>query len=87
VTYLAIDSLLVRSGYPHPTHHHRAISPLTPLSQTLLSAKRRKGVSFAELEPLLHRDEVWIASFLYGQATASPVEALPGSGAPNRSID
>jgi cyanate lyase len=51
------------------------MSPLTPLSQTLLSAKRRKGVSFAELESLLHRDEVWIASLLYGQATASPEEA------------
>ncbi len=51
------------------------MSPLTPLSQTLLSAKRRKGVSFAELESLLQRDEVWIASLLYGQATASPEEA------------
>jgi cyanate lyase len=51
------------------------MSPLTPLSQTLLSAKRRKGVSFAELETLLQRDEVWIASLLYGQATASAEEA------------
>lgn len=60
---------------PDSAHLHRAMSPLTPLSQTLLSAKRRKGVSFAELETLLQRDEVWIASLLYGQATASPEEA------------
>jgi cyanate lyase len=51
------------------------MSPLTPLSLTLLAAKRSKGISFAELETLLQRDEVWIASLLYGQATASPEEA------------
>jgi len=51
------------------------MSPLTPLSHTLLAAKRSKGISFAELETLLQRDEVWIASLLYGQATASPEEA------------
>jgi cyanate lyase len=51
------------------------MSPLTPLSHTLLSAKRQKGISFAELESILNRDEVWIASLLYGQATASPDEA------------
>jgi len=51
------------------------MSPHTPLSQTLLAAKRSKGISFAELETLLQRDEVWIASLLYGQATASPEEA------------
>ncbi|MDM7937809.1 MAG: cyanase [Cyanobium sp. CZS 48M] len=51
------------------------MSTLTPLSHTLLNAKRKKGISFAELETLLNRDEVWIASLLYGQATASPEEA------------
>ena len=51
------------------------MSPLTPLSHTLLSAKRSKGISFADLETLLQRDEVWIASLLHGQATASPEEA------------
>jgi cyanate lyase len=51
------------------------MSPLTPLSHTLLAAKRSKGISFGELETLLQRDEVWIASLLYGQATASPEEA------------
>jgi cyanate lyase len=51
------------------------MSSLTSLSHTLLAAKRSKGISFAELETLLQRDEVWIASLLYGQATASPEEA------------
>ena len=51
------------------------MSPLTPLSHTLLAAKRSKGISFADLETLLQRDEVWIASLLYGKATASPEEA------------
>lgn len=48
---------------------------LSSLSTTLLAAKRSKGVSFAELEALLGRDEVWIASLLYGQSTASAEEA------------
>jgi cyanate lyase len=51
------------------------MSSLTSLSHTLLAAKRSKGISFAELETLLQRDEVWIASLLYGQATASLEEA------------
>ena len=45
------------------------------LSTTLLQAKRSKGISFAELETLLGRDEVWIASLLHGQSTASAEEA------------
>lgn len=48
---------------------------LSSLSCTLLQAKRAVGISFAELETLLGRDEVWIASLLYGQATASSDEA------------
>lgn len=48
---------------------------LSSLSTTLLAAKRSKGISFAELEALLGRDEVWIASLLYGQSTASAEEA------------
>ncbi|MFM7676541.1 MAG: cyanase [Synechococcus sp.] len=44
-------------------------------STTLLHAKRSKGISFAELETLLGRDEVWIASLFYGQSTASSEEA------------
>jgi cyanate lyase len=48
---------------------------LSPLSQALLAAKRAKGISFADLEGLLGRDEVWIASLFYGQSTASAEEA------------
>lgn len=48
---------------------------LSPLSTTLLAAKRSKGISFSQLEPLLGRDEVWIASLFYGQSTASAEEA------------
>jgi cyanate lyase len=48
---------------------------LSSLSTTLLCAKRSKGMSFADLESLLGRDEVWIASLFYGQSTASAEEA------------
>ena len=48
---------------------------LSPLSITLLSSKRSKGITFADLENLLGRDEVWIASLFYGQSTASADEA------------
>ena len=48
---------------------------LTSLTTTLLSAKRIKGMSFTDLESLLGRDEVWIASLFYGQSTASAEEA------------
>ncbi|MFM7642484.1 MAG: cyanase [Cyanobium sp.] len=49
-----------------------ALSPLTP---TLLAAKQRLGVSFAELGARLGADEVWVAALLYGQATASAEQA------------
>jgi len=45
------------------------------LTQMLLEAKRDKGLSFADLEKLLGRDEVWIAALFYQQASASPEEA------------
>jgi len=41
----------------------------------LMAAKRAKGLSFADLEREMGRDEVWIASLFYGQSTASPEEA------------
>ena len=44
-------------------------------ASVLLAAKRRVGLSFAELGALLGQDEVWVASLLYGQATASPEQA------------
>jgi cyanate lyase len=40
-----------------------------------MAAKKAKGITFAQLEQSLGRDEVWIASLFHGQATASPEEA------------
>ncbi len=47
-------------------------------STALLEAKRRSGLSFAELGARLGQDEVWVASLLYGQAStaADQAEAL-----------
>jgi cyanate lyase len=45
------------------------------LTTTLLAAKQAKGLSFADLESVLGRDEVWIAALFYGQASASQDEA------------
>jgi len=43
--------------------------------EKLLGAKKKKGLSYADLEKAVGRDEVWIAALLYGQAQASPEEA------------
>ena len=48
---------------------------LPPHSAILLAAKRRVGLSFADLGQRLGQDEVWVAGLLYGQATASPEQA------------
>jgi cyanate lyase len=45
------------------------------ITETLLAAKKSKGLQFSDLEKLLGRDEVWIAALFYGQASASPDEA------------
>ncbi|MFN6471643.1 MAG: cyanase [Nostoc sp. SerVER01] len=45
------------------------------ITQKLLAAKQEKGLSFADLEKILGRDEVWIAALIYRQASASPEEA------------
>ena len=50
------------------------MAPSSPTS-ALLSAKRAAGLSFADLGARLGQDEVWVASLLYGQATASPEQA------------
>ena len=49
-----------------------AISEITSI---LLKAKKEKGVSFADLEAAVGCDEVWIASVIYRQASASKEEA------------
>jgi cyanate lyase len=51
------------------------MSELSETTLKLLAAKKAKGISFADLEMLLERDEVWIAALLYGQASASITEA------------
>jgi cyanate lyase len=48
---------------------------LSELTLALLEAKRDKGLSFADLEPILNHDEVWIAALFYGQASATETEA------------
>jgi cyanate lyase len=48
---------------------------LPPHITTLLDAKRHIGLSFTDLGDCLGPDEVWTASLLYGQATASADQA------------
>jgi len=48
---------------------------LPPHCAILLAAKRSSDLSFADLGQRLGQDEVWVASLLYGQATASPEQA------------
>lgn len=45
------------------------------ISQKLLALKKDLGLSFADLEKILGRDEVWIAAVIYRQASATPEEA------------
>ncbi|MCL1464036.1 cyanase [Argonema galeatum A003/A1] len=45
------------------------------ITKQLLNAKKERKVSFADLEKLLGRDEVWIAAVIYRQASASLEEA------------
>ena len=48
---------------------------LPSFTKLLLKAKKEKNLSFEDLGILLNRDEVWVASLFYGQATASEEEA------------
>ncbi|NJM73489.1 MAG: cyanase [Scytonema sp. RU_4_4] len=48
---------------------------ISEMTQKLLAAKKEKGLTFADLEKILGRDEVWIASVFYRQASASEEEA------------
>ncbi len=47
---------------------------ISPITAKLLAAKKAQGISFADLETILGRDEVWIAALFYHQATASQDE-------------
>jgi cyanate lyase len=48
---------------------------LSDLTHQLFAAKKIKALSFADLEQILGRDEVWIAAVFYQQAAMSEVEA------------
>ena len=45
------------------------------ITEKLLAAKKAAGLTFADLEAKVGCDEVWIASVLYRQASASKEEA------------
>jgi cyanate lyase len=45
------------------------------ITQKLLAAKKAKGLTFADLEKKIGRDEVWISAVFYRQASASEDEA------------
>lgn len=45
------------------------------LTEILFTAKKQKGLKFADLETILGRDEVWVAALFYGQARAEADEA------------
>jgi cyanate lyase len=45
------------------------------VTEKLFAAKKQKGLSFADLEKTVGRDEVWIAALFYRQASASREEA------------
>ena len=45
------------------------------ITEKLLTGKKQKGLTFADLEKTVGRDEVWIAALFYRQASASQEEA------------
>lgn len=45
------------------------------ITKKIFEAKKKKGLSFADLGKVIDRDEVWIASLFYRQASASRDEA------------
>jgi cyanate lyase len=48
---------------------------IAPITATLLAAQKAKGITFADLEQAIGRDEVWLAAVIYRQASASADEA------------
>lgn len=49
---------------------------LPQITTKLLAAKEAMNVTFADLEAKVGRDEIWIASVIYRQASASQDEAI-----------
>ena len=60
---------------------------LPSFTKLLLKAKKEKKLSFEDLGKLLNRDEVWVASLFYGQATASEEESSSLIAALGLSLD
>jgi cyanate lyase len=48
---------------------------IAEITNKLLAAKKEKGLTFADLEKIVKRDEMWIASVIYRQASADEEEA------------
>ena len=48
---------------------------LPEITKRIFAAKKEKSLSFADLETVVGRDEVWIAAVFYRQASASQEEA------------
>jgi cyanate lyase len=48
---------------------------VSEVTDKLFAAKRQKALSFADLERIIGRDEMWIAALFYRQAKASQEEA------------
>ena len=48
---------------------------LPAITEVLLTAKRSKQLTFADLGSALGRDEVWVSALFYRQATATEEEA------------
>ena len=48
---------------------------IAEITEKLLAAKKEKGITFEDLEKAVGRDETWIASVIYRQASADIDEA------------
>lgn len=48
---------------------------ISEITEKLLTAKKTKGITFEDLEKVIGRDETWIASVIYRQASADMDEA------------
>ncbi|KAJ3334959.1 Cyanate hydratase [Gonapodya sp. JEL0774] len=61
------SSLLRANMWTSAAHQNRYVA-----MDTLLEAKKAKGVTFAELSKHVGKDEVFVASLFYGQNRADP---------------
>ncbi|NEO36389.1 MULTISPECIES: cyanase [unclassified Moorena] len=48
---------------------------IAEITKQLLAAKKEKGLTFEDLEKVVGRDETWVASVIYRQASADMEEA------------